>query len=57
MVNFRPRIGNEDAVFQDVRIVAALPNSLRGVPADAEPTPPRFPNRRMPDMLRCLAGA
>ncbi len=37
VVNFRPRIGNEDAVFQDVRIVAALPNSLRGVPADAEP--------------------
>ena len=37
VVNFRPRIGNEDAVFQDVRIVAALPNSLRGVPADGEP--------------------
>ena len=37
VVNFRPRIGNEDAVFQDVRIVAALPNSLRGVPADVEP--------------------
>ena len=37
VVNFRPRIGNEDAVFQDVRIVAALPNSLRGMPADVEP--------------------
>ena len=37
VVNFRPRIGNEDAVFQDVRIVVALPNSLRGVPADVEP--------------------
>ena len=37
VVNFRPRIGNDNAVFQDVRIVAALPNSLRGVPADVEP--------------------
>ena len=37
VVNFRPHVGNEDAVFQDVRIVAALPNSLRGVPADVEP--------------------
>ena len=37
VVNFRPRIGNEDTVFQGVRIVAALPNSLRGVPADVEP--------------------
>ena len=37
VVNFRPHVRNEDAVFQDVRIVAALPNSLRGVPADGEP--------------------
>ena len=37
VVNFRPHVRNEDAVFQDVRIVAALPNSLRGVPADVEP--------------------
>ena len=37
VVNFRPHVHNEDAVFQDVRIVAALPNSLRGVPADGEP--------------------
>ena len=37
VVNFRARVGGERAAFQDVRIVAALPNSLRGVPADGEP--------------------
>ena len=49
VVNFRPRIGNDNAVFQDVRIVAALPNSLRGVPADVEPhaaTLPQPPDAR-----------
>ena len=37
VVNFRTRVGSERAAFQDVRIVDALPNSLRGVPADVEP--------------------